>query len=82
MLNGLWSWLVSLFTNAPVVINELKPVVTEGEALVVDLTKVVSDLKTNNLFSVVADAQAVLADAKQFVADVEVIVQQLQAAKK
>jgi hypothetical protein len=81
-MSSFWNWLVSLFGKAPVVIGELQPVVTEGEALVADLTKVVNDLKTNNLVSVVVDAQAVLADAKQFVADVEVIVAQLQAAKQ
>jgi len=72
------NWLVSFFVAAPAVIEELQPVVTEGEALVTDLSDVVKDLKANNLASVVTDAQAVLNDAKKFVADVEVVVNQLK----
>lgn len=77
-----FSWIAGLFTKVPAVTPEIQPLIVEGEVVVADLAKIVSDLKANNLFAVVGDGNQILADVKIFVDHINKVVTQLQLKQK
>ena len=79
---AIWDWIKKIIGMAPVIAEEVKPVVMDGEAVAADLLKVVADLKSGRYLAVIADANQSLADVKVFVAEVEKVVTALQAANK
>lgn len=77
-----FSWIAGLFTKAPKVTPEVQPLIAEGEVVVADLVKLVSDLKANNFVAVAFDSNQVLVDVKVFVDHINKVVAQLQLKQK
>jgi hypothetical protein len=71
---SIWSWI----TGEVEVIGELKPVVTEGEAIIADLKQIIKDIKAGDLTDSAADAKKIADDVAAFAAAVEQIVAGLQ----
>jgi hypothetical protein len=65
---------------APTVLADVKPIVDDGEAIVVALEKVISDIKTRNFTSVVADTQALATDVQTFATEVQAVITQIQSS--
>ena len=80
-MTSFWNWLKSALGLVPAVIDDVVPVVADGEAIVVALTKVVSDLKSSNFTSVIADSQVVVTAVQTFAKEVGTVVTQVQNAK-
>jgi hypothetical protein len=73
----IWDWIIGKVH----VIDELKPVISEGEAIVADLQELIKDIKSGNLSESADDAKAITQDLADFAAAVEKIVADLSAQK-
>ena len=73
----IWDWIIGKVH----VIDELKPVISEGEAIVADLQELIKDIKSGNLIESADDAKAITQDLADFAAAVEKIVADLSAQK-
>ncbi len=78
-MGNIWNWILGFFFKAPVILDEIKPVVKEGEDIIVDLSKIVADLKAKNYVSVVFESQTLVKDVQEFVVVLQKVVADLKA---
>lgn len=72
------NWLLSFFWKAPVVIEELKPVIAEGEDILQDLSDIIRNLKDSNYIGVVTESQSLVKNVQEFVDVLQKVVEKLK----
>lgn len=71
---SIWSWI----TGKVVAVEEVQPVIKEGEDIVKDLMEIISDLKGKRFGEVVGDTKQIAKDVAEFAAEVEKIIGMLK----
>jgi hypothetical protein len=73
------NWILSFFWKAPVVLDEVKPLIKEGEEILQDLSDIVKNLRDSNYFGAVAEGQSLVNNVQEFVAELEKVVEKLRS---
>ena len=73
---GFWNWIVGEVTS----IDELKPVVADGEVVIAALEKVIADIKAGNIATTVDDVKQIALDVAAFATEVETVIAALPSA--
>ncbi len=71
---SVWSWI----KGKAQVVEQVKPVVKEGEDIVKDLMEIIADIKAGRYTEVVTDTKQIALDVAEFAAEVEKIMNKLQ----
>jgi hypothetical protein len=74
----MWNWIKSWFVKAPVIADNIVPLVDEGEDIVTDIIKIIADLKSGNMVNVVLSANTLLKDVQEFVVVVKKVAADLK----
>ena len=71
---NIWNWIKGEVNS----IDELKPVIVNGETILADFTKIIKDLKTGNVQGSIVDVKQISTDIAAFATQVEVVINSLQ----
>lgn len=70
----IWNWII----GKEQVLEEVKPLVADGEAIVADMESLIADLKSSNFSGSIAEAMQIANDAKVFADEVSKVITELQ----